>query len=45
MLVIWKYKRLAGAGKVKNNDPIVFNFPAGDTVVLEEPSTTVIMKL
>jgi signal peptidase I len=39
-LVIWKYKRLAGGGKVKNNDPIVFNFPAGDTVVLEEPSIT-----
>src|ERR1035437_1499619 len=35
-LVIWKYKRLMGAGKVRNNDPIVFNFPAGDTVVLEE---------
>jgi signal peptidase I len=35
-LVLWKYKRLLGAGKVKNNDPIVFNFPAGDTVVLEE---------
>ena len=34
------YKRLAGAGKVKNNDPIVFNFPAGDTVVLEETSNS-----
>ena len=39
-LVIWKYKRLIGGGKVKNNDPIVFNFPAGDTVVLEETSTS-----
>jgi signal peptidase I len=39
-LIIWKYKRLAGAGKVKNNDPIVFNFPAGDTVVLEETSNS-----
>jgi len=39
-LIIWKYKRLAGAGKVRNNDPIVFNFPAGDTVVLEETSTS-----
>lgn len=38
-IVLWPYKRLAGMGKVKNNDPIVFNFPAGDTVVLEEPST------
>ncbi|MCX6253064.1 MAG: signal peptidase I [Bacteroidia bacterium] len=35
-LIIWPYKRLAGGGKVKNNDPIVFNFPAGDTVVVEE---------
>jgi signal peptidase I len=39
-LVIWKYKRLSGGGKVKNNDPIVFNFPAGDTVVLEETATS-----
>lgn len=39
-LVLWKYKRLAGGGKVKNNDPIVFNFPAGDTVILEEPAIT-----
>ncbi len=28
------YKRLAGFGKVKRDDPVVFNFPAGDTVVL-----------
>ena len=39
-LVIWQYKRLAGVGKVKNNDPIVFNFPAGDTVVVEEQATS-----
>jgi signal peptidase I len=39
-LVTWKYKRLLGSGKVKNNDPIVFNFPAGDTVVLEETATS-----
>ena len=39
-LVIWPYKRLVGLGKVKNNDPIVFNFPAGDTVVLEETSNS-----
>jgi signal peptidase I len=39
-LLIWKYKRLAGTGNVKNNDPIVFNFPAGDTVVLEETTTS-----
>lgn len=34
-IIHWPYKRLAGLGKVKNNDPIVFNFPAGDTVVIE----------
>jgi signal peptidase I len=39
-LVIWPYKRLAGGGVVKNNDPIVFNFPAGDTVVLSETATS-----
>jgi signal peptidase I len=39
-LVLWPYKRLAGGGKVKNNDPIVFNFPAGDTVVVEEQTTS-----
>jgi signal peptidase I len=26
------YKRLAGLRKIKRDDPIVFNFPAGDTV-------------
>jgi signal peptidase I len=35
-LILWPYKRLAGCGKVKNNDAIVFNFPAGDTVVVED---------
>ena len=39
-LVHWPYKRLKGVGKVKNFDPIVFNFPAGDTVVLENTATS-----
>lgn len=30
----WKYKRVAGFGKVKRNDIVVFNFPAGDTVAM-----------
>ena len=30
----WKYKRVPGFGKVKLNDIVVFNFPAGDTVAL-----------
>jgi signal peptidase I len=38
--VHWPYKRLNGTGKVRNNDPIVFNFPAGDTVVIEEQTTS-----
>jgi signal peptidase I len=39
-LIHWPYKRLAGTGRVRNNDPIVFNFPAGDTVVLEDTATS-----
>ena len=35
-IIHWPYKRLAGTGKVKNNEPVVFNFPAGDTVVVED---------
>lgn len=30
----WPYKRIAGTTEVKRNDIVVFNFPAGDTVVL-----------
>ena len=39
-IIQWPYKRLAGLGHVKNNDAIVFNFPAGDTVCLEEQATS-----
>lgn len=39
-IIHWPYKRLAGFGKVKRNDPVVFNFPAGDTVVLQEQATS-----
>lgn len=39
-LILWPYKRLVGGGHVKNNDAIVFNFPAGDTVVVEEQATS-----
>jgi signal peptidase I len=39
-IILRPYKRLAGLGKVKNNDPIVFNFPAGDTVVVENQVTS-----
>ena len=32
----WKYKRLKGFGKVERNDIVVFNFPTGDTVALNQ---------
>lgn len=35
----WPYKRAAGWGKVKHNDIVVFNFPAGDTVALNQQQT------
>lgn len=31
----WPYKRLAGFGDVERNDYVVFNFPEGDTVVVQ----------
>ena len=31
----WPYHRLSGWGRVKRNDPVVFNFPAGDTIRIE----------
>ncbi|OQB65481.1 MAG: Signal peptidase I [Bacteroidetes bacterium ADurb.Bin145] len=39
-IIVLPYKRLTGAGKVKHGDPIVFNFPAGDTVALENTNTS-----
>ncbi len=39
-LVHWKYNRLAGFRHIRNNDVVVFNFPAGDTVVLENQATS-----
>ncbi len=34
------YKRLTGFGRVKRDDAVVFNFPAGDTVVVEYQNVT-----
>jgi signal peptidase I len=31
----WGYKRLLGFSKIKNDDIVVFNFPEGDTVAME----------
>ena len=36
----WPYKRLAGLGSIKRNDVVVFNFPEGDTVVLQDPNSS-----
>lgn len=38
--VKWPYHRLKGLGKIKRNDVVVFNFPAGDTVLLENQAVT-----
>ena len=33
--VQWKYRRLPGLQDIKNNDVVVFNFPEGDTIMVE----------
>ena len=38
--VKWPYHRLKGLGKVERDDVVVFNFPAGDTVLLENQAAT-----
>lgn len=35
--VHWNYRRIPGFGHVKRNDVVVFNFPAGDTVITQFP--------
>ncbi|HRO41379.1 MAG TPA: signal peptidase I [Flavipsychrobacter sp.] len=35
--VKWDYKRLWGFGDVERYDIVVFNFPEGDTIMLEQP--------
>ena len=36
----WDYHRLRGRGKVEREDVVVFNFPAGDTVLVENQAIT-----
>jgi len=38
--VKWPYNRLAGFGEVKRNDVVVFNFPEGDTVLLDDMNSS-----
>ena len=33
-LIKWPYKRISGTSSIKRNDVVVFNFPAGDTVIV-----------
>ena len=36
----WPYHRLKGLKPIRRNDVVVFNFPAGDTVLLENQNVT-----
>ena len=36
----WPYKRLKGLREIERNDVVVFNFPAGDTVLVENQAVT-----
>ena len=36
----WDYRRVKGTGKVELNDIVVFNYPAGDSILTEEPYQT-----
>ena len=38
--VKWPYHRLKGLRKIRRNDVVVFNFPAGDTVLLQNQAVT-----
>ena len=35
--VQWNYRRLPGFGEIERNDVVVFNYPAGDTIIEEMP--------
>ena len=37
--VQWKYHRMPGFGHVERNDVVVFNYPCGDTVMVEQPES------
>ena len=36
--VQWKYRRIPGFGNIERNDVVVFNYPAGDTVMADRPA-------
>lgn len=35
--VHWNYHRIPGFGHIERNDVVVFNYPCGDTVMVEQP--------
>lgn len=37
--VQWKYHRITGFGHVERNDVVVFNYPCGDTIMVEHPES------
>jgi signal peptidase I len=39
-LIHYPYRRIAGTGKIKNDDVVVFNFPEGDTVSVNLQETS-----
>lgn len=39
-IISWPYHRLKGWGGIKRGDVVVFNFPAGDTVLVENQAVT-----
>lgn len=39
-IIKWPYHRLKGLKSIERNDVVVFNFPAGDTVLLENQAIT-----
>lgn len=36
----WDYRRVKGLGTVQQNDIVVFNYPAGDTICMKQPYQT-----
>ena len=41
----WPYKRLTGFTHVKNDDVVVFNFPEGDTVLIQDQASSYYLNL
>ncbi len=44
-VIKWPYKRIAGLTKINRDEPVVFNFPAGDTVCVERQNVSYDMNI